>query len=732
MPFPFYRQLNQLDCGPTCLRMIAKYYGKHYNIDRLRQYSGFNKEGVSLLGISEAAEKIGFKTRGVQINYEKLLQVNLPAIIHWRQNHFVVLISLTNKKAKIADPSKGVLSCDKEIFLKNWTSLNTKDTGPRGIVLLIQPSAEFYKFDGEKEGKLHWGIILNYLKQSKYQLFLVFISLLITSIFQFIFPLLTQSMVDYGIDTRNLQYITIVLIAQLMLTFSTSVVGFIRNRIQLTMANSVNLSILSDFWIKLTKLPLSYFDKHPTGDIMQRIEDNRQVQSFLTGQTLSTVFAIFNFLVYSIILAYYNLTLFLIFAAGGTLYFGWIRLFMKIRRKINYQTFRILAIENNATVQMAQGMQEIRLNNAERIKRWEWENIQVNAFKLNFKSLNFSQWQSTGALLINNSKDVLISFVVAKLVVDGRLTFGAMLAVQYIIGQLSGPINQLVGLAQNLQDTKISLERINEIHAIDDEEPPDQNLLYHLPADKSLKFKNMSFGYTGGSSDLILKKINLEICQGKVTAIVGESGSGKTTFLKILLKIYNNYDGNIKIGETNFKNISPSFWRKQCGAVLQDGFIFNDTIAANIAVGFDSIDYERLIHSCKIANILSFIESLTYGFSTRLGVDGVGISQGQKQRLLIARAVYKNPEYLFFDEATNSLDANNEKEIIEQFTSFFEGRTVLIVAHRLSTVKNADKIVVLKEGEIVEQGNHDQLLSLKGQYYKLVKNQLDINLTNER
>ncbi|WP_214228781.1 peptidase domain-containing ABC transporter [Pedobacter sp. B4-66] len=726
MPFPFYRQLNAMDCGPTCLRMVAKFYGKHYNADTIRTKAGFSKQGVSLLGISETAEKLGFRTRGAQINYEKLLIVPLPAILHWDQNHFVVLNSIDKKKVKIADPARGIMTYDKENFLNYWGADKNETNGYVGTVLLLEPAPEFYKLEGEKEHKLTWSFVSKYLYQSRGKLSQVFISLVVTFFLQLIFPFLTQTMVDTGINTRNMQYITLVLIAQLMLTLSTTVIGFIRSRLQVKISNRISLAILSDFWIKLTRLPVSFYDTHQTGDVLQRIGDNHTVQSFLTGQAFGTLFSILNFFVYTVILISYNFQLFIVFTIGNLLYFGWIQLFLRIRRKLNYETFNISAKENNATLQLVQGMQEIRLNNAEHLKRWEWENIQVGVFKLGLKGLNYSQWQSSGALLINQGKNIVITFMVAQMVVQGQLTFGAMLAVQYIIGQLSGPVSEFIGLSQSYQDAKISMERLNEIYELDDEEPLDQTMLSYLPPKKTITFDNVSFSYPGAGNDPVLKNINLEIPEGKITAIVGVSGSGKTTLLKLLLKIYDQYQGDIKVGESNFKHYSPSFWRRQCGAVLQDGFVFNDSIAKNIAVGDQHIDIDKLMHSCHVANILSFIETLPNGFNTHLGADGVGISQGQRQRMLIARVVYKNPHYLFFDEATNSLDANNEKTIVENLKEFYEGKTVVVVAHRLSTVKDADKIVVLKEGKILEEGSHQYLTSLKGGYYELVKNQLEL------
>jgi len=733
MRFIFYKQLNAMDCGPTCLRMIAKYYGKHYNTDSIREDSGYGKQGVNLLGISTAAEKIGFRTRGARLTLNQLENtVPLPCILHWRHNHFIVLIaikkSIFNKKTLyiVADPAKGMSAYSKEEFISLWISTKNDQGENVGIALLLEPTPKFYEQEGEKENKLSWALIFKYLKQSHSQLIKVFMALIITSLLQLIFPFLTQSIVDTGINTQNLKFVSVVLGAQLMLIFSRTIVDFIRTRLLLHISTMVNLSILSDFWIKVTRLPLSYFDNHHTGDTLQRIDDHKQIQKFLTGSALNTLFSLFNFIIFAFVLAQYNIQLFLVFAVGSIFYFAWVQFFFRIRRKINYQIFHISAKENNATLQLVQGMQEIKLHNAEKLKRWEWENIQVGIFKLNFKSLKYSQIQQAGALLINQGKDVVITFLVASLVIHGQLTLGAMLAVQYIIGQLSSPIEQFVGFIQSAQDAKISMERLNEIHQLKDEEDNETKYINLLPENKQIEISNLSFAYSGSDGELVLKNIYLQIPEGKVTAIVGVSGSGKTTLLKLILKFYDHYIGEIKIGETNFKYISPSFWRKQCSAVLQDGYIFNDTIEGNISLGDEAVDYVKLVHCCKVSNILSFIESLPNGFNTKLGAEGVGMSQGQKQRLLIARAIYKNPKYLFFDEATNALDANNEKVIVENMKTFFEGRTVVIVAHRLSTVKNADKIIVLHKGSIVEEGTHEELSLQRGQYYELVKNQLEL------
>lgn len=730
-----------MDCGPTCLKIVAMYYRKHYNVETLRQMSGYSKQGVSLLGISETAEKIGFRTRGVKLTFTQLKDVPLPCIIHWNHNHFVVLADIKHNNCQIADPAKGIIRYNVEEFLSHWESSENDSREKVGIALLLEPTPSFYATEDERQTKLSWRLVMQYLVSSRLQIIYVLIALLISSGLQLIFPFLTQSIVDKGINTQNLQFVTVILIAQLMLISSQTVINFIRSRLLLRISNILNLQILSDFWIKLTKLPVSYFDIHHTGDTLQRIGDHNKIQVFLTGSALNTLFSVFNFIIYAGILMAYNSTLFLIFLLGSIIYFGWVQIFLQIRRKINFQTFHLSAKENNATLQMIQGMQEIRLNNAEKQKRWDWENIQASVFKLNFKTLNYSQWQSAGATFINQIMNITISYLVAKLVIEGQLTLGAMLAVQYIIGQLNGPISQWVEFVQNAQNAKISMERLNEIHNLPDEEISDKIHFSQLPGNKSIQLNNLSFTYPGVGNDPVLKNINLYIPEGKITAIVGASGSGKTTLLKILLKFYDQFEGDIRIGESErvqsdipainnggirFDQISHSHWRGLCGAVLQDGFIFNDTIARNIAVGQEYIDYETLVQSCKIANIYSVIETLPNGFYEKLGAEGTGLSQGQKQRLLIARAIYKNPEYIFFDEATNSLDANNEKEIVERLDSVLRGKTAVIVAHRLSTVRNADKIVVLHEGKNVEEGTHEYLISKKGKYYQLIKNQLEL------
>lgn len=728
--FPFYPQNNTADCGPTCIKMVAKYYNKETNISTLHNAVSQSKDGSTLLGIARGSEALGFKTLAVKINYDQLLEAPLPAIVHWSQNHYVVVTpNTTKKKIQVADPGMGIITYSREEFCKNWISAKDGSSGEAlGIALLIEPTPAFYEIDENEKirNKLGWNRLFGYLKQHKKYIVQICLAICIASSLQLAFPFLTQSIVDVGINTNNLPFIYLVLIAQLVLFFSRMIVEFLRSRLLLYISTHINASLLSDFWIKLMKLPMSFFDTKMTGDIIQRLGDHRRIEGFLTGPTLNVLFSIFNLVLFSIVLLQYNKAIFFIFGIGSILYLFWIKLFLKFRRQLDFKRFAIASKENTATMQLIYGMQEIKLNGAEQSKRWEWENIQAQLFKISFKGLSLSQYQQAGVFFINEGKNILITFLVAKSVLDGQLTLGAMMAIQYIIGQLNSPVEQLIGFVQSAQDARISLERLNEIHELEEEEPSEKSFITQLPDDKSIQVSDLSYTYPGAGNEPVLKDINFLIPEGKITAIVGMSGSGKTTLLKLLLKFYDNYKGEIKVGESNLRYISPRFWRKQCGSVTQDGYIFNDSIAKNIAVSEDVPDFNKLLQACKVSNILPFIESLPLGFNTKIGAEGNGISAGQKQRILIARAVYKNPTFLFFDEATNALDANNERTIIENLNEFFTGKTVIVVAHRLSTVKNADNIIVLNSGQITEQGTHDELARKKGEYYQLVKNQLEL------
>jgi ATP-binding cassette subfamily B protein len=722
--YPFFKQLDLMDCGATCIRMIGRHYGKDISIEKLRKSSQYSRHGISLGGISKASEKIGFKSLAINVQTSDIEKdAPLPCILHWNQNHFVVLYKAKKNSFTIADPAKGIIKLSKQEFEKNWIGSKEEQ---KGFALLLEPTEAFYQQENEVDKKIGWGLLTKYTLKYKAQILQLFFGLLLGSLLQLIFPFLTQSIVDTGINKHNLNFIQLILIAQFTLFFARTVVEFIRSRILLFVSTHINLSILSDFWIKLMKLPLSFFDTKQTGDILQRINDHKRIESFITGTALQTIFSIFNLVTFSLVLLYFNTTIFAIFAIGSFLYFLWIRLFLKYRRKLDYTRFAALSKENSATLQLIHGMQEIKLNNAEHLKRWEWEGLQASVFKLNFKSLSLSQYQQAGAFFINEGKNIFITYIVATLVLSGKLTLGEMLAVQYIIGQLNSPVEQLIQFTQQAQDAKISLERLNEIHQLEDEEPNDKAFKNNLSGSQNIQLSNLNFTYAGAGNNPILKNINTVFPAGKVTAIVGMSGSGKTTILKLIQKFYETYQGEIKAGEGSLKYVSPFYWRSITGSVMQDGFIFSDSIEKNIAVSDENPNYDKLLHACKVANILEFVESMPLGFNTKIGAEGNGISAGQKQRILIARAVYKNPQFLFFYEATNALDANNEKAIMENLQEFFKGRTVIVVAHRLSTVKDADKIIVLEDGEIIEEGNHNELTQKRGKYYELVKNQLEL------
>jgi len=710
--------------------MVARYHGKHYNIQTLRERSHISRLGVSMLGISRAAESIGFRTLGVKIPFEKLRdEAPLPAIVHWNQNHFVVVYKISGRKGKerihVADPAGGLVSFTREEFTRCWASTGSNEE-PQGTALLLEPTPEFYSTDDEKPNRKSFGFLFRYLKPYHKLLLQLLLGLILGSLLQLIFPFLTQSIVDYGIGNRNIAFIYLVLIAQLVLTLSRVSVEFIRGWILLHLGTRISVSLISDFLAKLMRLPMGYFDTKMTGDLMQRIGDNNRIQTFLTGTSLSVLFSLVNLLIFGAVLLFYNLTIFSIFLIGSTIYTLWVWLFLKKRAELDYRRFAQLAANQSSVIQLIQGMQEIKLNGCEQQKRWEWERIQARLFRVSIKGLSLSQYQQSGGVLINEIKNILITVVAAKSVVDGQMTLGMMLAVQYIIGQLNSPIEQIITFFNQTQDAKISLDRLGEIHLRKNEEEAEEGRIDDIPTEKGMEVRNFSFRYEGPDSELVLDKINLNIPAGKQTAIVGTSGSGKTTLVKLLLGFYPPTEGEILLGENRMEAFSLSEWRSRCGVVMQDGFIFSDSIAGNIAPGAESIDKVRLLQAAQVANISDFIDSLPLGYNTKIGQEGHGLSQGQRQRILIARAVYKNPQLVFFDEATNALDANNEKTIMENMQKFFQGRTAVVVAHRLSTVRNADQIVVIERGKIVEVGTHKELSAKKGAYYTLVKNQLEL------
>jgi ATP-binding cassette subfamily B protein len=724
--FPFFKQLDAMDCGPSCLRMIAKFYGKNISLQTIRDRSYLTREGVSFLGMSDAAESIGMRSVGARVSFRQLSEeVPLPAIVHWKHEHFVVVYAVKNGKVRVADPAFGLISYSKEVFLKGWYG-STDEEKAKGLTLIVEPTPDFYQLEDEQPDKSSFKFLFSYFRNQKKFLWQLLLGLLLGSLFQLIFPLLTQSMVDIGINNQDIGFVTLILIAQLILFVSQTTVEFFRSWILLHLTTRLNISLISDFLIKLMKLPIAFFDTKMIGDLLQRIGDHTRIENFITNQTLNVLFSMVNLVVFSIILAIYSWTILLIFLLGSLLYVIWIVFFLKRRRELDFHRFRQLSENQAKLIELITGMQEIKLNNCEKQKRWEWERIQSRLFKVNIRRLSLNQAQTIGSSFINQLKNILISFLAAKLVIDGHITIGAMVAVSYIIGQMNVPLANLMDFIQNAQDAKISLERFNEIHLKKDEESREEHKIVHLPENRDIFIKDVTFQYEGPRSPKVLKEINLHIPVNQTTAIVGMSGSGKTTLIKLLLGFYPPVSGSVSIGETNLDQFSTTVWRDKCGVVMQDGYIFSDTIVNNIAVGVDHIDRNRLSEAVRLANIQEYIESLPLGYHTKIGQEGAGLSQGQKQRILIARAVYKNPEFLFFDEATNALDANNEKVIMENMNEFYKGRTVVVVAHRLSTVRNADQIVVLDKGEIVEKGKHEELIQLKGSYWNLVKNQLEL------
>ncbi|WP_349679402.1 peptidase domain-containing ABC transporter [Flavobacterium sp. UBA6046] len=734
-----YIQHDVSDCGPTCVRMIAKYYGKNVSLKTLRERSYISRSGVSMLGISDAAESIGFRTLGAKVSYEQLInEANLPCIAHWKQKHFVVIYKVTSPSRfsinpdktvewiHIADPAKGLIKYNSEEFKKFWITTK-KDSEEKGHCLFLETKPEFNNLsDEEEDSKGTITYLLGYLSPYKGLLFQLTLSFIISSIFTLLAPFLTQTIVDRGINYKDISFLGLILISQFALTIGSSVVGFIRSWIMLHLSTRVNISLLSDFLSRLMKMPMSYFDSKVTGDLLQRMNDNGRIQNFLTSTAINIVFSTANFIVFTFILAFYNYKILLIFLSGSILYVLWIILFAKYRRAIDNRMFTQMSNNQNNMIELVTGMREIKMNNCEKQKRWEWQKIQAQVFRVTTKGLLVGQFQNAGGLILTGLKNFTITYFAAKLVISGDMTLGMMLSVQYIIGQLNAPIESLIGFIQSLQDARISLERLSEIQDEQAEDIDDNEKYTVLPENRDITLENLSFQYDGPHSKFVLKNLNLLIPANKVTAIVGTSGSGKTTLLKLLLGFYPPTDGKIIIGKTPLKSITSTTWRKNAGTVLQDGYIFSDTIANNIAISDETVDKEKLYNAVETANIRDFIDSLPIGYNTKIGSSGNGVSQGQKQRLLIARAVYKNPQYLFLDEATNALDANNELVIMNNLNNFFNGKTVVIVAHRLSTVKNADNIIVLENGEIVEQGNHSDLTKKRGNYYNLVKNQLEL------
>lgn len=723
--FPFYHQLDAMDCGATCLRMIARYYGRYYSLEQLRELMQMGKQGVSLLGISDAAEEIGFQSLAVKASIDRLIHdVPMPCIAHWQQEHFVVVYRTTPAYIYISDPALGQRRLTHAEFMAGWIS-DEEDGEALGILLLLETTPEFDDRDGQGIDKSGIGYIYAYFKQYQYLILQLVIGIFIGSLLQLVLPFLVKSLIDVGIGNVDVNFIGLILSAQLVLFLAQTGIELLRRWILLYVSIRVNVRLISDYLIKLTRLPLRFFDTRLTADVLHRIADHERIERFLTSTSLTSIFSVINFLVFSLVLLYWSPAIFLVFAGGSALYAAWFFLFQRRQRELDYKHFDQAADNQNQLVELINGMREIKLHNAEKQKRWNWESNQAKLYRTNIKALSIDQIQRTGATMINESKNLIIIFICATSVLNGSMTMGMLVAILYVIGQLNAPVQQFIEFMRAWQEAKISLERMNEIHLREDEESLTDKIVM-LPEFGDLVLDRVSFRYPGANSPQILKRISLQIPKGRTTAIVGSSGSGKTTLLKLLLNFYKPTEGAIRLGDVNLNNVHSRLWRNQCGIVMQDSYLFNDTIARNIALGDNFIDKQKLLRAVKVANIQSYVESLPLGYNTKIGPDGQELSQGQRQRLLLARLIYKDPEYIFFDEATSSLDSFNEMVVMENLEEFFKGKTIVIVAHRLNTIRNADQIVVLDAGEVVEQGDHDSLTYQRGAYYHLIRSQLEL------
>jgi ATP-binding cassette subfamily B protein len=724
--FPFYRQLDSNDCGATALRIIAKYYGKNFSNEFLRNKCVTLKGGASLIDISNAAESIGFRTSYLKLSFDQLKKTPLPLIVYWGQRHYIVVHKI-KKKIHVADPAVGLIKYSKDEFLRSW--LNSKDNGEwQGIALLLEPTDALYSFE-QKSPKSTSGIsfFFNYLKPYKKYFFQIIFGMLIGSFMQLIVPFLTQALVDQGIGNKDINFIYLILFAQVSLLIGRTSVQFIRSWIMLHISARISVSLISDFILKLVSKPLSFFTKKSIGDIMQRIGDHGRIQSFITSSSLNVIFSIFNFIVFSAIILYYNSLIFITFIIGSIAYTLWVIYFYKRRRELDHKRFAQSAENKNSLYQLVSGIQDIKLENCEELKRQEWQSIQLNLFRVNINFLQLNQVQQVGALFINEFKNIAITVIAAKMVLDGSITFGMMLSIQYMIGMLNSPINQMIGLLRQYQDAKISLERLQEIHF--DQHPVNSDKIDLISIDSlssssTIEFKNLSFSYLENQDSPTLENINLKIPLNKITAIVGSSGSGKTTLLKMILKFYQPNEGSILLDNLSLDMVDERSLRDLCGAVLQDGQIFKDSIAKNIGLKDGEVDMKKITEVADLANILKYINKLPLKFDSKIGLDGQGISQGQKQRILIARALYKNPQILLLDEATNALDNRNESIIVQNIVKAFNGKAIIIAAHRLSTIKIADQVVVMDNGKIAGIGSHEELLGSNELYYGLIRGQM--------
>ena len=720
--FPVEYQMDSQDCGPACLKIIAKHFGKFYSLQSLRDKCGITKEGVSLLDLSTGAESLGLRTLAIKCTIDDVVNsVPFPAIIFWKDSHFVVVYHANKKYIWVSDPAKGRIKYTHEELKKGWYQKGAK----QGVLLAIEPTAEFKDSKAEREQRKNtFSSILKYFTPYQRNFILIFVIMLLVTALQGMLPFISKAVIDVGIKTSDVNFINMVLIGNISILLSVMIFNVIRDWILMHITARVNIALISDYLIKLMKLPVTFFENKLLGDILQRAQDHERIRSFIMNNSLSLIFSILTFVVFSIILLIYNAIIFYIFISGSFLYAGWVLLFLNIRKKMDWEYFELLSKNQSYWVETVSSIQDIKIYNYEKHRRWKWEEIQARLYHVNKRVLAITNAQNLGAQFIESIKNMGIVFFCATAVIKGEITFGVMISTQFIIGMLNGPLVQFINFIVSAQYAKISFLRINEIKQLEDEEELlSVGSTTILPENKSLILDNVNFQYTV-NSPLVLHNIYLHIPENKVTAIVGGSGCGKSTLLKLLVRLYKPSYGDIKMDKMNVNAINLRQWRSMCGVVMQDGKIFSDTILNNIVLDDEHIDYEQLRKVCRIAQIEDEINAMPKGFETNIGENGRGLSGGQKQRLLIARALYRNPQYLFLDEATNALDTINEKKIVEALNNAFLQRTVIVVAHRLSTIRNADQIVVLDKGYIVEVGNHDSLMERKGHYFQMIASQM--------
>lgn len=720
--FPISYQLDTMDCGPSCLEMLARYHGRKVSKQLVRSLCQQDRQGTSLAGLARASEALGFRTLSVKVSFDDLKQkAPLPCIAFWPHGHFVVIRRIRGNSVDLADPGAGLTTYTRAEFETCWLDPDQQNWG---VILLLEPTRQLLRVESKPSSTTFFDLSWPLWRDVRRHLWPLGIGVTVVLFVQLILPFLSAAVVDAGVLNRNLNLVFVILLAQLVLVFSRISVTLLQECLLAYVGVRIDMRLVSQFLMKLTRLPLSFFDGKLIGDLFQRINDHKSLQQLLTGTLWQVLLATLTLIVFGAALAVFQPLLFAVYLVGSLMYVGYIVLFIKRQRQLNFKTFHLSAQKQGIVIEFLAGMQEIKLNNAEQQRRWQWEAAQHAIGKVQVKSQMLSHFQGSGGLAINEIKNLVLTLLVAQAVINAEMSIGTMVAVQYVIGQLSWPLNQIATLIGQSHEAALSYQRAKEIHQISDEEDASAGV---RPDERSdIEFRNVSFAYGGTSRKTLFQNLSFKIPAGKTTAIVGRSGSGKTTLLRLILKFYAPDDGQILLGSGNLNDVSHRQWRDLCGIVMQDGYIFSDTVARNIAVADEMVDMKRVAEVARLAEIDQFVESLPLNYETRIGRDGVGISRGQSQRILIARALYKDPKYMFFDEATSALDAETESVIVDRLRNVMRGKTAVVIAHRMSTVRHADQIILVDGGKVVEVGTHEELVDHRGSYYSLVRNQLDL------